>query len=54
MRIIQIIENEKTNEQSNQDMIRQLRDSFIYISHEQLSTHKNHPKNNLGLQLNYY
>lgn len=54
MRIIQITEDEKMNEQSNQDMIKQLRNSFNYVSHEQPSAYKNLPKENSGLQLNHY
>lgn len=54
MRIIQLTEDEKISGQSNQDMIKQLRNSFIYVSHEQTSTYNNYFKEKLGLLLNSY
>lgn len=39
MRLIQVNDDEKTNEQLSQDMSRELRNSLIYDSHEQPSTY---------------
>ncbi|XP_025202203.1 uncharacterized protein LOC112599497 [Melanaphis sacchari] len=38
MRIIQLTEDEKNNQQYSNDIDRQLRNSLIYVSHEQIST----------------
>lgn len=48
MRIIQVTEDEK----ANQEIIKELRNSLIYVSHEQPSIHKDLAPVNLNSQLN--
>jgi len=48
MRIIQLTEDEKINQQYSHDINRQLRNSLIYVSHEQTSIYKDLPLVNLG------
>lgn len=49
MRIIQVTEDEKINQQYSHDINRQLRNSLIYVSHEQTSTYNDHPLVNSGM-----
>lgn len=53
MRIIQVAEDEKMNEQYSQDVIRQLRNTFNYATHEQPSANKEFPIVNSDSQLNF-
>jgi len=48
MRIIQLTEDEKINQQYSHDINRQLRNSLIYVSHEQTSSYKDLPLVNSG------
>ncbi|XP_060848211.1 dynein axonemal intermediate chain 3-like isoform X2 [Rhopalosiphum padi] len=43
MRIIQLTDDEKNNQQHSHDIDRQLRNSLIYVSHEQISTYNDLP-----------
>jgi len=52
MRIIEVSEDEKINEQHNQDIIKQLRNTFSYATHQQPSTNKELSIVNLNSQLN--
>lgn len=53
MRIIQVTEDEKTNKQYSHDIDRELRNSLIYVSHEQTSAYNNVPLVNSGMQLHF-
>jgi len=52
MRIIEVSEDEKINEQHSQDIIKQLRNTFNYATHQQPSTNKESPIVNSNSQLN--
>lgn len=49
MRVLQVNEEEKTNEQYSNDINRQLRNFFTYKPHEQLSTYGDFPLIHPGL-----
>jgi len=51
MRIIQLTDDEKNNQQHSHDIDRQLRNSLIYVSHEQISTYNDLPLVNSGMLL---
>lgn len=48
MRIIQLTEDEKINQQYSHDINRELRNSLIYVSQEQSSMYKELPHVNSG------
>lgn len=52
MRIIQVNDEEKTNEQYSQNIIRKLRNSLTYNSHEQLSDSQLTSDQSANLQIN--
>lgn len=51
MRIIQLTEDEKNNQQYSHDISKELRKSLIYVPHEQISTHNDLPHGNSSMQL---
>lgn len=53
MRIIQVTEDEKSNEQYNQEITKKLRNSSNYVSNKRHSTFKNFSQVNSDLQLNF-
>lgn len=49
MRIIQLTEDEKNNQQYSHDISKELRKSLIYVPHEQISTHNDLPHVNSSM-----